>query len=59
MADDQTSLFQNIPQFASSDAQKEGVICPICGAVAVQEKCKIVCRSEICRGRVVMNCSEF
>ena len=28
-------------------------------AIAVQEKCKIVCRSEKCRGRVIMNCSEF
>jgi hypothetical protein len=35
------------------------VVCPVCGSVAVQEKCKIMCRSEQCRGRVVMNCSEF
>ncbi len=35
------------------------VVCPVCGAVTVQEKCKIVCRSDKCRGRVVMNCSEF
>ena len=35
------------------------IVCPVCGAVAVQEKCKVVCRSEKCRGRVVMNCSEF
>jgi hypothetical protein len=33
--------------------------CPVCGAVVVQEKCKLICRSELCRGRVVMNCSEF
>jgi hypothetical protein len=40
--------------------QEDGRIrCPLCGAVVVQEKCKLVCRSEICRGRVVMNCSEF
>jgi hypothetical protein len=37
----------------------EAIICPVCGAVAVQEKCKIVCHSDVCRGRVVMNCSEF
>ena len=37
----------------------EAIICPVCGAIAVQEKCKIICRSEKCRGRVVMNCSEF
>jgi len=35
------------------------VICPVCGAVVVQEKCKLICRSDVCRGRIVMNCSEF
>jgi len=35
------------------------VICPLCGAIAVQEKCKVICRSDVCRGRVIMNCSEF
>ncbi len=35
------------------------VVCPVCGAAVVQEKCKLICRSEICLGRVVMNCSEF
>ena len=35
------------------------IICPVCGAQAVQEKCKLICRSDVCRGRVVMNCSEF
>ena len=35
------------------------VVCPLCGAIVVQEKCKLICRSDICRGRVVMNCSEF
>jgi hypothetical protein len=34
-------------------------ICPVCGAQCVQEKCKIVCVSETCIHRVVMNCSEF
>lgn len=38
---------------------EDNVVCPVCGAVAVQEKCKVICRSEICRGRVVLNCSEF
>jgi len=43
------------------ESKREGdaIVCPVCGAVAVQEKCKVICRSEICRGRVVMNCSEF
>jgi hypothetical protein len=46
---------------AELDEGKSGepIICPVCGAIAVQEKCKIVCRSDICRGRIVMNCSEF
>ena len=35
------------------------MVCPVCGAVAVQEKCKVICHSDICRGRIVMNCSEF
>jgi hypothetical protein len=43
----------------SADSESDSVICPVCGAVAVQEKCKVICRSEICRGRVIMNCSEF
>lgn len=33
--------------------------CPVCGAQCVQEKCKIVCVSETCIHRVVMNCTEF
>jgi hypothetical protein len=45
------------PAQEASDAGE--VICPVCGAAAVQEKCKMICRSENCRGRVVMNCSEF
>jgi hypothetical protein len=48
---------------ASAETKTEGkenaIICPLCGAAVVQEKCKLICRSEICRGRVVMNCSEF
>jgi hypothetical protein len=38
---------------------EETITCPVCGAVAVQEKCKLICHSDICRGRVIMNCSEF
>jgi hypothetical protein len=36
-----------------------GTACPVCGAIAVEEKCKLVCHSDICRGRVILNCSEF
>lgn len=33
--------------------------CPVCGAEVVQEKCKVVCRSESCRHRLIYTCSEF
>jgi hypothetical protein len=51
----------NVPELSSQSktARENKLICPLCGAVAVQEKCKVICHSEICRGRVVMNCSEF
>ena len=39
--------------------ENETIVCPVCGGAVVQEKCKLICRSDICRGRVVMNCSEF
>jgi hypothetical protein len=35
------------------------IACPVCGATAIQEKCKVLCKSEVCRGRVIMNCAEF
>jgi len=45
------------------ETEREGdegtIVCPVCGAAVIQEKCKLICRSEVCRGRVVMNCSEF
>lgn len=47
------------PEEASSNRSGDRVACPVCGAAAVQEKCKLICRSDVCRGRVVMNCSEF
>ena len=43
----------------TGQADSARIICPVCGAIAAQEKCKMICRSDICRGRVVMNCSEF
>ena len=43
----------------TEQAESEPIVCPVCGEVAIQEKCKIICRSEKCRGRVIMNCSEF
>ena len=49
----------NSEEQTETEKNENGVICPVCGAAVVQEKCKLVCRSEICRGRIVMNCSEF
>jgi hypothetical protein len=43
----------------SSAADSTAILCPVCGGTTVQEKCKVICKSEICRGRVVMNCAEF
>jgi len=54
-------VFDSKTESSSVIASKksDAPICPVCGSIAVQEKCKVICRSEICRGRVVMNCSEF
>jgi hypothetical protein len=35
------------------------MVCPVCGSRLVTEKCKVVCRSERCRYRIVFNCAEF
>jgi hypothetical protein len=44
---------------APEQEDEEKIICPVCGAVCVQRRCKVVCESDQCRGRVVQNCSEF
>jgi hypothetical protein len=36
-----------------------GSICPVCGGTLISEKCKVICRSERCRYRIVFNCAEF
>ncbi|MBI1908016.1 hypothetical protein HYS28_01185 [Candidatus Uhrbacteria bacterium] len=35
------------------------MLCPVCGERCENEKCKVICRSEKCTYRIVMNCSEF
>jgi hypothetical protein len=45
------------PQPPEEDAVD--AICPVCGGPLVSEKCKVVCRSERCRYRIVFNCAEF
>lgn len=71
MSDDQVPIGENpsesargLPQFpdegrSSAVPSSDVIRCPVCGAIAVQEKCKMICRSEVCRGRVILNCSEF
>lgn len=34
-------------------------LCPVCGGELKEEKCKIICRSDICGYRIIFNCSEF
>jgi hypothetical protein len=43
----------------TGDMETAQMVCPVCGAQCVQEKCKVLCVSETCVHRVVMNCSEF
>jgi hypothetical protein len=44
---------------APDPGQHSDSICPVCGAALISEKCKVVCRSERCRYRIVFNCAEF
>jgi hypothetical protein len=49
-----------VPPTKSWDAEAGSeIVCPVCGASCVQRRCKVVCESDQCRGRVVLNCSEF
>ena len=32
-------------------------VCPVCGHPTVEERCKVVCNSETCRGLIIENCS--
>ena len=55
-------MLPHVPLAGRAEARPSeagAIVCPICGAPVVQEKCKLICRSDVCRGRVVMNCSEF
>lgn len=44
---------------ASDSAPYPDAVCPVCGGPLISEKCKVVCRSERCRYRIVFNCAEF
>lgn len=41
------------------EGTNDAIACPVCGAATVQEKCKVICKSDLCRGRVIYNCAEF
>ncbi len=41
------------------DEERAPLVCPVCGAPLLQEKCKVVCRSATCVYRIVFNCAEF
>ena len=43
----------------SNDEANVNSCCPVCGGKLISEKCKVVCRSERCRYRIVFNCAEF
>lgn len=49
---------EQIETMKVEDANK-AIACPVCGAATVQERCKVICKSDLCRGRVVYNCAEF
>ena len=53
------AALRTAPKVMTAEEKAEPIVCPVCGAFAVQEKCKMICRSEVCRGRVILNCSEF
>jgi hypothetical protein len=52
---------------SSAVPENNEIFCPVCGASAMPEKCTwvaaggspAVCRSDVCRGRLILNCSEF
>jgi hypothetical protein len=50
---------QDQPEALKAEVKSDVIACPVCGAATVQEKCKVICKSDLCRGRVVYNCAEF
>src|SRR3981081_2032537 len=38
----------NVEPDHSSSQESSAIVCPVCGAATVQEKCKVICKSEIC-----------
>jgi hypothetical protein len=56
---EKSELAGNPHSAAADEAAAPDSVCPVCGAKLVSEKCKVVCRSERCRYRIVFNCAEF
>ncbi len=59
-------MSDEVPFSAESPASPEPTpaanpdsLCPVCGGPLISEKCKVICRSERCRYRIVFNCAEF
>ncbi len=50
---------QDQTETTAAEKGRDTIACPVCGAATVQEKCKIICRSDLCRGRIIYNCAEF
>ena len=56
------SYKKDVPTHTGDQQTKQGnseLVCPVCGAPLIQEKCKVVCRSPQCVYRIIYNCSEF
>jgi hypothetical protein len=49
----------NPPPEPAAENPAPDSVCPVCGTKLISEKCKVVCRSERCRYRIVFNCAEF
>ncbi len=47
------------PDSSASDLGTADTRCPVCDGKLISEKCKVICRSERCRYRIVFNCAEF
>jgi hypothetical protein len=47
------------PPAADETEASADSVCPVCGGALIPEKCKVICRSERCRYRIVFNCAEF
>lgn len=47
------------PQNTSKQEEAGRESCPVCGGPLLHEKCKVVCRSNLCTYRIIYTCAEF